>query len=187
LRLLYDIDNKNEIGYIDWEFIHDMQGIVPDMITPEIVYLTSDFLKKIPSKWKKIQTKLKKNVMSGKTVHLAISDIENFGNEFKIRGTLKNNEGEILDFHKVVIFDKDRFEDDYIGAVITDKKGDFSLSFGKKVFSDFGLESEPDIYLKVYTWDGERFIQIGEVIPEIFEKTETKEQKIILEFGIVKI
>ena len=192
MRLLFDMDNKSEIGYIDWEFIHDMQGIAPELITPEIIYLTPGFLTKVPKKWDKLKAKLKKHVDPDRTIHCAISDIENLGNEFKIRGTLKSKEGEILSFHKVVVFDEDRFEDDYIGAVITDKKGNFTLAFGKKTFSDFGLEAEPDIYFKVFEWQEERFVEIGRTMPRVFEKSEikeseTKKTKILIEFGVVTI
>lgn len=187
MRLLINMDNKSEIGFIDWEFIHDMQGIVPKMVTPEIIYLTNDFLDQIPEKWDKIRAKLETHVVSNRTVHCAISDLENLGNEFKLRGTLKSTEGDILPFHKVVIFDKDRFEDDYIGAVISDKNGLFSLSFGKKTFSDFGLEAEPDIYFKIFTWQDERFVEVARTMPEVFEKTEIGDEKVIFEFGVVTI
>jgi hypothetical protein len=179
--------HKSEIGFVDWEFIHDMQGIVPDLITPEIIYLTSTFLNKIPAKWNKIKAQLENHVSQKHTVHIAISDIENLGNEFKIRGTLKDKKGDALGFYRVVVFDEDRFEDDFIGAVITNKEGNFSLAFGKKVFSDFGLEAEPDIYLKIFSWENGRFVEIAKVMPEVFEKTETKEGKILIEFGVVSI
>ncbi len=187
MRLLIDMDNKSEIGIIDWEFIHDMQGIAPELITPEIIYLTRDFLDKIPSKWNKIKGKLDEHVQAKRTIHCAISDIENLGNEFKLRGTLKNKSGDTLSFHKVVVYDKDKFEDDYIGAVMSGKEGHFSLAFGKKTFSDFGLEAEPDIYFKVFRWDGERFLEMGKTMPDVFERTETDEDKIIYEFGIVTV
>jgi hypothetical protein len=92
----------------------------------------------------------------------------------------------------VVVFDEDRFEDDYIGAVITDKNGNFTLSFGKKTFSDFGLEAEPDIYFRVFQWQEERFVEIGRTMPRVFEKSEikdleSKETKILIEFGVVTI
>jgi hypothetical protein len=187
VRLLIDMDKKKEIGYIDWEFLHDMQGIAPDLINPEMIRLTPDFLNQIPSKWEKIKSRLKPHVNRHHPVYCAISDIENLGSDFKIRGILKNREGEILSFHRVVFFDKDRIEDDYLGAVITGKQGNFTLSFGKKVFSDFGLEAEPDVYLKVYRWEEHRFVEIGQSMPQVFEKTETKEKKIVLEFGVVTI
>jgi hypothetical protein len=181
------MDKKSEIGMIDWEFLHDMQGIAPEMITPEIILLTRDFLEKIPGKWKKIKTKLEKHVIPKHTVHCAISDIENMGNEFKLRGAIRTKDGHNLGFHRVVIYDEDRFFDDYIGAVITDKDGKFTLSFGKKTFSDFGLEAEPDIYFKVFEWKDQRFMEIGKSMPQVFEKTETVENKVILEFGIITI
>jgi hypothetical protein len=181
------MDNKSEIGVIDWEFIHDMQGIAPDKITPEIIYLTREFLDQIPEKWEKIKLKLQEHVNADKTIHCAISDIENMGNEFKLRGTLKNHSGDVLAFHKVVVYDKDKFEDDYIGAVISDKEGQFTLAFGKKTFSDFGLEAEPDIYFKVFSWSGEYFTEIDKTMPEVFERTETAGDKIIYEFGVVSV
>jgi hypothetical protein len=181
------MNHKNEIGFVDWEFIHDMQGIVPELITPEIISLTKEFLNKIPGKWNKIKSKLAKHVDQKQTVYVAISDIENLGNEFKIRGILKDKKGDVLSFHRVVVYDEDRFEDDYIGAVITDENGNFTLSFGKKTFSDFGLESEPDIYLKIFFWENGRFHEMGKVMPEIFEKSETREEKKIIEFGVVVI
>lgn len=187
MRLLINMDNKSEIGYIDWEFIHDMQGIAPDMVTPEIIYLTHDFMEQVPDKWGKIKAKLESHVVSNRTIHCAISDVENLGTDFKLKGRLKSVKGHILPFHKVVIFDKDRFEDDYIGAVISNKDGYFSLSFGKKTFSDFGIEAEPDIYFKVFSWQGNHFIEIGKTMPEVFEKTETGDDKIILEFGVVTV
>jgi hypothetical protein len=187
VRLLIDMDNKSEIGVIDWEFIHDMQGVAPEMITPEIIYLTREFLEKIPAKWDKIKGKLKEHLTAKQPVHCAISDIENLGNEFKLRGTLHNNEGEPLGFHKVVVYDKDRFEDDYIGAVISNKKGEFTLAFGKKTFSDFGLEAEPDIYFKIFSWNGERFLELAKTMPPVHERVETDEDKIIYEFGVVNI
>ena len=149
--------------------------------------MTPAFLGKIPAKWSKIKNKLASHVSPKGPVHCAISDIENLGNEFKLRGTMKNEKGEILSFHKIVVYDKDKFEDDYIGAVISDKDGVFSLAFGKKTFSDFGMESEPDIYFKVFTWDGSHFLPLGKTMPEVFERTETADDKIIYEFGVVTL
>lgn len=187
MRLLINMDKKSEIGVVDWEFIHDMQGIAPDQITPELIYLTRDFLEQIPDKWEKIKHTLQGHVYPDKTIHCAISDIENMGNEFKLHGTLQAQSGEVLGYHKVIIYDKDRFEDDYIGSVISDADGRFSLSFGKKTFSDFGLEAEPDIYFKVFSWSGERFEFMDKTMPKLYERTETSENKVIYEFGVVKI
>ena len=187
MKKLIDMTNKSEIGFVDWEFIHDMQGCVPDLITPEIICLNDQFISAIPTKWEKIKKQLEEHVSSKHVVHLAISDTENLGNEFKVKGTLKNKKGEPLGFHRLVIFDEDRFEDDYIGAVITDKDGNFSLAFGKKTFSDFGMETEPDIYFKIFFWDKDKFTQLARVMPEVFEKSETREKNILLEFGVVSV
>jgi hypothetical protein len=187
VRQLINMTAKSEIGFVDWEFIHDMQGIVPDLITPEIIQLTDDFLDSIPTKWEKTKKQLEPHVSSKKTIYLAIADIENLGNEFKVTGTLKNKNGDPLDFHRVVIFDKDRIEDDFIGAVITDKDGNFNLAFGKKTFSDFGLEAEPDIYFKIFAWEHNRFAQIARVMPDIFEKTETREENLIIRYGVITV
>lgn len=187
MKQLIDMTNKNEIGFVDWEFIHDMQGVVPDLITPEIIHLTYDFLKKIPDEWGKIKAQLEKHASRWHVTYIAISDIENLGCQFKVRGTLKNKKGDALGFHRVVIFDEDPMEDDFLGAVITDKDGNFSLAFGKRVFSDFGMEAEPDIYLKIFAWDNEKFKEVGKCTPEVFEKTETKEGNKLYEFGVITI
>jgi hypothetical protein len=181
------MDNKVEIGFIDWEFIHDMQGIAPELITPELIFLNKNFLDKIPQKWEKIKVKLARDLGGKKLVHAAIADVENLGNDFKIRGILKDRSGNPLGFHKVVIFDEDKFEDDYIGAVITDKNGKFSLSFGKKTFSDFGIEAEPDVYLKIFEWKDGRFNQIRKIVPKVHTKSITSENKVIFEFNVIEV
>ena len=66
---------------------------------------------------------------------------------------------------------EDRFEDDYIGSVITNQDGYLEISFGKKVFSDFGLEQEPDVYFKIFTFEAGAFKELKRIMPEIFEKT----------------
>jgi len=186
MRRLVDMDNKSEAGLIDWEFIHDMQGIAPDQITPEQIYLTRDFIKKIPEKWHAIKTKLAEHVSPDKIIHLAISDLENMGNEFKVRGIFKNKKGEVLAFHKIVLYDEDRFQDDYLGAVISNAEGEFTLAFGKKVFSDSGLETEPDIYFRVYYWENGNFHELGRIMPDVFQKTEAGNH-VVIEFGVISI
>lgn len=187
VRNLIDMDGKSDIGYIDWEFIHDMQAIDPDHITPELIYLTREFLDKIPEKWDEIKAKLASRIKKGKIVHIAIEDVENLGNDFKVRGILKDKQGRPVPFCKIVVMDKDPMEDDYLGAVITDQDGEFSVSFGKRAFSDFNMEAEPEVYFKIYTWKDSGFFPIGSVTPEVFEKVETKEGKVVLEFGVVEI
>jgi len=185
MKLLIDLNNKSEIGPIEWEFVHDMQTIIPKLITPELILLTEDFLDVIPAKWKTIKQMLEKHVSHENIVYCAMSDTENLGNDFQVKGILKNKNEDPLDFHKVVIFDKDKFEDDYIGTVITNKKGQFSLYFGKKTFSDFGIEQEPDIYFRVYYLKGGKFANLGKITPDRCDKTITKERRFIYDFGDV--
>ncbi len=188
MRRVVDMKHQNEVGFIDWEFIHDMQDIVPDQITSELIFLDKKFLAKIPAKWNKIKKMLIDHLLPNeKIVPLAISDIENMGNEFKLRGTIQNEDGTALGFHKVIVMDKDRFQDDYIGAVISDEKGDFTLSFGKQTFSDFGLEQEPDIYFKIFKWNGSQFIEIEKIMPEVSKRSVTDDKHTIYEFGVITV
>ena len=83
MRLLIDMDNKSEIGMIDWEFIHDMQGIAPELITPEIIYLTQDFLDKIPGKWSKIRSKLEERTPNRNTIYNGNGNRNGFSDEYK--------------------------------------------------------------------------------------------------------
>jgi hypothetical protein len=187
MRRLVDLSQKSEIGFVDWEFLHDMQMVVPELITPEIIQLSSQFISKIPVKWQKIKQELIKHSKPNTVTYVAISDVENLGNEFKVTGKFKDAQGNPLAYHKIVIFDEDRFQDDYIGSVISDDQGYFSLLFGKKTFSDFGIENEPDIYFKIYRWEGALFKEIKKVMPKVTEKVETGDKKIIYNFGVMPI
>jgi len=187
MRNLVNMDGKSDIGHIDWEFIHDMHGIAPEFITPELIHLTDDFLAKIPEKWKEIRRKLARHTRNGAIVHVAIEDVENLGNDFKARGILKNRQGQPLAFHRIVMMDKDLLESDYLGSVITKGNGEFSLSFGQETFSHLKLEANPDVFFKVFEWRDQHFVPIGEVTPEIHEKVEVPGGKKILEFGVVEL
>lgn len=187
MKRLIDMDNKSDVGTIDWEFIHDMQGIVPNLINYNVMILKRDFLERIPEKYTKIKKKLAHHLAKRSAIHLAFSDIENQGNEFKVTGKLVNKQGRPLAFHKVEIYDEDRFEDDFIGSVISDEQGNFSMLFGKKVFSDFGLESLPDIYFKVFEWKKDQFVEIIRIMPDPHEVSETDQEKHLLEFGVIEV
>ena len=187
MKRLVDMDNKSEVGMIDWEFIHDMQGIVPHLINYNVLTLKRDFLTKIPQKYEKIKKELAKSLGMREKLHLAFSDIENQGNDFKVDGTLKDENGHSLAYYKVEIFDEDSFEDDFIGSVITNKDGYFSMLFGKKVFSDFGLESMPDIYFKIFAWKKNQFTEIVKIMPKPHEISETSQKKHLIEFGVIEV
>ncbi len=51
------------------------------------------------------------------------------------------------DAYKVRLFDKDIFDDDYIGESGLDENGDAKISFSHTAFSDLGnVETTPDFY-----------------------------------------
>ena len=187
MRRLINLDQKKDLGVIDWEFIHEMQGIVPDLIKFDQLKLTKEFLKNIPSRWEEISRKLKNDLKGKDHIHFALSDIENRGNEFKLTGRLVDEEINPLDFYKVQIFDQDKWEDDYMGSVLTDGNGEFSLLFGKAVFSDFlGLEAMPDIYFKIFAWNGKDFeLYRKKIMPTPHEVTKTSLDKTLIAFGTI--
>jgi len=54
------------------------------------------------------------------------------------------------DAYKVRLFDKDIFDDDYIGESGLDANGVARISFSHSAFADFGnLEQQPDFYFVV--------------------------------------
>lgn len=54
------------------------------------------------------------------------------------------------DAYKLRLFDKDIFDDDYIGESSLDNNGVGKISFNHSAFSDFGnLETTPDFYFVV--------------------------------------
>lgn len=189
MKKLIDLTSREEIGPIDWEFIYDMQSVAPELASADTIVLNRDLLGKIPAKWKTIKQKLAGRVARGETHHLAVSDVENQGSEFKIEGTLRRkHDGVPLAFHRVMVFDKDRFEDDFVGSVITDAAGRFTLAFGKKTFSDFGFaESTPDIYFRIFAWDTQRFNEIARTMPKDFKISQFPDKKVAIDFGVVEI
>ncbi len=71
------------------------------------------------------------------------------GSKFTVEGTVINklNKQGILDLH-VLVYDKDRLRDDFLGIGITDANGKFSLEFDA---SDFGFfrDRHPELYFIV--------------------------------------
>jgi hypothetical protein len=190
MKKLIDMDRREEIGVIDWEFVYDMQSIAPDMISADTIILNRELLTKIPAKWRVIKQKLSACIHRDETHFLAVSDLENQGNEFKIEGTIRRREsGESLAFHRLMVFDKDRLEDDFIGSIVSDAAGKFALAFGKRTFSDFGFaESIPDLYFRVFSWDREkRFVEIARVMPKDFKVSHFPDRKVAIDFGVIDI
>lgn len=71
------------------------------------------------------------------------------GSKYTVTGTVRNkaNDEGILDLH-VLVYDKDRFTDDFLGIAVTDEKGVFSLSFDASEFNRF-FDRKPDLYFIV--------------------------------------
>ena len=71
--------------------------------------------------------------------------------------------------YKVRLFDKDIFDDDYIGESGLDSNGVAKIKFTHKAFSDLGnLETMPDLYFSVVKND-----------VQIFESTVIKEIDVV--------
>ena len=52
------------------------------------------------------------------------------------------------------LIDKDLFFDDLLGAVTTDKNGNFEIKYDKEDFQELFLDKKPDIYLKIKNQHG---------------------------------
>jgi hypothetical protein len=187
MKKMIDMNHRSEIGTIDWQFIYDMQVLAPDQVSHDLIRLTDDLLHKIPAKWKELKKKMSSHLDRQGTTFIAICDVENQGQDFTIEGTLKDTKGQPRPFHRLLIYDKDRFEDDYLGFVVTNDAGAFTLMFGKKVFSDFGLDSMPDIYFKVAEWDGQIFREIGKIKPKPHKVTHFTGGRIAIDFAVITI
>ena len=65
-----------------------------------------------------------------------------------VQGTVSDQEGKPSPGLMVTAYDKDVKFDDILGAVLTDKKGKFQISYGVRDFQE-GKESGPELYVKV--------------------------------------
>lgn len=69
------------------------------------------------------------------------------GTIYKVNGTVKKDNKGVLDLH-VEVYDKDIFEDDFLGIGVTDSSGNFKVSFDSSQFSNI-LDRKPDLYFVV--------------------------------------
>jgi hypothetical protein len=75
---------------------------------------------------------------------------------FKIFGKVVEKEtGEGIPNLTVKAFDKDLLFDDLLGAVTTDKNGNFEIIYDKEDFQKLFFDKKPDLYLKINTPEGE--------------------------------
>ena len=69
------------------------------------------------------------------------------GTIYTVNGTVKKDNKGVLDLH-VEVYDKDIFEDDFLGIGVTDSSGNFEVSFDSSQFSNI-LDRKPDLYFVV--------------------------------------
>ena len=78
---------------------------------------------------------------------------------FKIHGTVTQKESrEGLPNLTIRALDKDFFCDDLLGEAITDKKGYFEITYDKEDFQERYCDQKPDIYLRIFSPEGEEIL-----------------------------
>lgn len=71
--------------------------------------------------------------------------------KYKIKGRVKNEQGNPVSGLFVEAFDSDLTADDYLGSTLTNSEGEFEIEFDDKVFHETFelLERRPDVYVVV--------------------------------------
>jgi hypothetical protein len=72
-----------------------------------------------------------------------------------IVGSVHDNNGKPVTDVVVEAKDKDIFFNDYLGVSYVDARGKFEIYYDAKDFTDLIFDKRPDIYLKVFSKDGE--------------------------------
>ena len=81
------------------------------------------------------------------------------GDTWEVTGTLRVREtGAPLAGLLVELWDRDLVRDDPLGKFVTDKKGSFKIGYATRDFSDRGLESQPDLYVRVWLVERKRLL-----------------------------
>jgi hypothetical protein len=79
-------------------------------------------------------------------------------------GTVRFKNGKAATGARVVLFDRDREEDDFLGDADTDGNGDFAIIYHVRDFSDDPNERTPDLVLRVLNRRGKPLIETEESI-----------------------
>ena len=190
MKRLVDIEKQLEIGFVDWEFLYDMQVEAPERSCSDLIRLDREFIALIPDKWRKWRDLLEPALHPEKPVNIAIADVEKDGNDFKVRGRLVSWEDVPLPFFKVHVMDRDHVEDDFIGSTLTHPDGSFSLSFDDDTFGDIRPLRKPympDIYLRIFRWDGNDFTIVTERDIQPPKVTRYEDKKTLIELGTIKV
>lgn len=106
---------------------------------------------------RRLDSKLKSTVNMVKNLDAQIEkssdDTQLPADQWVVKGKVSDENGKGMAGVTVSLYDKDLLFDDYLGTVITDKQGNFQFLYREEGFKDL-LESNPDIYVKVFDKDG---------------------------------
>jgi hypothetical protein len=76
---------------------------------------------------------------------------KNMNLEVKARFIGKGHDNVLTDAYTVRLYDKDIFEDDFLGETRLDENGEAKISFTHDAFADpLNLDDKPDFYFVVY-------------------------------------
>ncbi len=62
-------------------------------------------------------------------------------------------------------WDKDVTRDDFLGECVTNEEGGFQIRYSDQDFSDYGLESAPDVYIRIHVPGSDRVVSSTEAFP----------------------
>ncbi|MBP7868253.1 MAG: hypothetical protein KA419_20180 [Acidobacteria bacterium] len=191
MKQLVDMERRVVLPHlIDWAFIMELQKVLPALVNSEIVQLNRDVVKAIPPQYKNLVKPLGDVLANRGKVLLAVSDVDVEGDDYKAYGTLAREDGSPLGFCKLVLLDKDLFENDYIGGVITGADGGFRISFGPETFNDFPwfrTKAIPNFIFRVFDWRRNHFEKVAELRPKPANVEKFEGKRYLIDFGVVPV
>jgi hypothetical protein len=189
-KRIWDMDNRNVLGEVPWQFIFDLEEIAPYLANSEMIVLNHDLLSKIPAEWKPEHDKLLNYLGQQKEIFLAVSHMYQEGRDYTVSGSLKKS-GMPLGYHKIIFYDYHRIFDHYITSIITDQKGEFEFSFDSGFLHHHRLRKKtigigvPDFLLKIFAWQDHAFNLIDTIMiePGQMEIERPGEKQMIIRLG----